>query len=90
MIQYQIANIYMNQGKNDEALEILKNLEENMPKEAPIYISIGKIYKSKKDYKKALDYFNKAIDLDPKDSNLAKTLIERLQIETSKNSLINI
>ena len=71
----------MNQGKNDEALEILKNLEENMPKEAPIYISIGKIYKSKQDYKKALDYFNKAIDLDPKDSNLAKTLIERLQIE---------
>jgi anaphase-promoting complex subunit 3 len=81
MIQYQIANIYMSQGKNDEALEILKNLEENMPKEAPIYISIGKIYRSKKDYKKALDYFNKAIDLDPKDSNLAKTLIERLQID---------
>ena len=87
MIQYQIANIYMNQGKNDEALSILKNLEENMPKEAPIYISIGKIYKSKKDYKKALDYFNKAIDLDPKDSNLAKTLIERLQIENNKNNL---
>ena len=87
MIQYQIANIYMSQGRNDEALEILKNLEENMPKEAPIYISIGKIYKSKQDYKKALDYFNKAIDLDPKDSNLAKTLIERLQIENNKNSI---
>ena len=81
MIQYQVANIYMNQGKNEEALKILKNLEENMPKEAPIYISIGKIYKNKKEYKKALDYFNKAIDLDPKDSNLAKTLIERLQID---------
>ena len=82
MIQYQVANIYMNQGKNEEALKILKNLEENMPKEAPIYISIGKIYKNKKEYKKALDYFNKAIDLDPKDSNLAKTLIERLQIDS--------
>ena len=81
MIQYQVANIYMNQGKNEEALNILKDLEENMPKEAPIYISIGKIYKNKKEYKKALDYFNKAIDLDPKDSNLAKTLIERLQID---------
>ena len=84
MIQYQIATIYINQGKNDEALEILKSLEENMPKEAPIYISIGKIYKSKKDYKKALDYFNKAIDLDPKDSNLAKTLIERLEAEAGQ------
>ena len=81
MIQYQVANIYMNQGKNEEALKILKDLEENMPKEAPIYISIGKIYKNKKEYKKALDYFNKAIDLDPKDSNLAKALIERLQID---------
>jgi hypothetical protein len=25
----------MSQGRNDEALEILKNLEENMPKEIP-------------------------------------------------------
>ena len=85
MIQYQVANIYMNQGKNEDALKILKDLEENMPKEAPIYISIGKIYKNKKEYKKALDYFNKAIDLDPKDSNLAKTLIERLQIDNGSS-----
>ena len=27
MIQYQVANIYMNQGKNEEALKILKKLE---------------------------------------------------------------
>ena len=52
-----------------------------MPKEAPIHIAIGKIYKEKKDYKKALEHFNIAIDLDPKDSNLAKSLIERLYSE---------
>ena len=28
MIQYQISNIYMNQGKNDEALNLTKNTTE--------------------------------------------------------------
>ena len=68
-------------------MNILIQLDQKIPNEAPIYIAIGKIYKVKRDYKKALDHFNKAIDLDPKDSNLAKTLIERLQIENNKNTL---
>ncbi len=78
MIKYQKANILMNNKKEDEALGILLELNEKMPKEAPIHILIGRIYKSKKDYTKALSHFNAAIDIDPKDSNLAKSLIEKL------------
>jgi tetratricopeptide (TPR) repeat protein len=78
MIKYQKANILMNNKKEDEALGILLELNEKMPKEAPIHILIGRIYKTKKDYTKALSHFNAAIDIDPKDSNLAKSLIEKL------------
>ena len=78
MIKYQKANILLNNKKEDEALTILLELNEKRPKEAPIHILIGRIYKIKKDFNKALSHFNAAIDIDPKDSNLAKSLIENL------------
>ena len=78
MIKYQKANILLNNKKEDEALTILLELNEKRPKEAPIHILIGRIYKIKKDFNKALCHFNAAIDIDPKDSNLAKSLIENL------------
>ena len=87
MVKYQLSNIYVNKGEYDKALNILIQLDEKMPKEAPIHIAIGKIYKVKRDYKKALDHFNKAIDLDPKDSNLAKSFIERLYNEVGVENL---
>ena len=68
-------------------MNILIQLDQKMPKEAPIYIDIGKIYKVKRDYKKALDHFNKAIDLDPKDLNLGKSFIERLYNEVGVENL---
>jgi tetratricopeptide (TPR) repeat protein len=78
MIKYQKANILLNNKKEDEALTILLELNEKRHKEAPIHILIGRIYKIKKDFNKALSHFNAAIDIDPKDSNLAKSLIENL------------
>jgi anaphase-promoting complex subunit 3 len=78
MIKYKKANVLITNHKYDDALIILEQLNESMPKEAPIHILIGKIYKIKKDLGKALFHFNAAIDIDPKDSNLAKSLIERL------------
>lgn len=57
---------------------MLKELELLVPKEAPIQIMIGKIYKAlgKKDL--ALRAFNKALDLDQKDTNMVKSLIDKL------------
>ena len=87
MVKYQLSNIYYDRKEYDKALNILLELDEKMPKEAPIHIAIGKNYIEKKDYKKALDHFNKAIDLDPKDSNLAKSYIERLYNEVGVENL---
>jgi tetratricopeptide (TPR) repeat protein len=84
MIKYQKANILFNNKRDDEALQILLELNEKRPKEAPIHILIGRIYKTKKEFTKALNHFNAAIDIDPKDSNLAKSLIEKLYTESDE------
>jgi len=63
-------------------LKILLDLKEKVPRESPIYILIGNIYKAKNDFKSALYHFNQAIDLDNKDYNSAKSAIEKLMMET--------
>jgi anaphase-promoting complex subunit 3 len=57
---------------------VLKELEMIVPKEAPVHIMMGKIYRvlDKKDL--ALRAFNKALDLDQKDTNMVKSLIDKL------------
>ena len=53
-------------------------MKEQLPKEAPIYINIGKIYKKFGKIKEALENFNIALDLDPKDINQVKNLIKNI------------
>lgn len=62
----------------EDSLAVLKELELLVPKEAPVQIMIGKINKilGKKDV--ALRAFNKALDLDQKDTNMVKSLIDKL------------
>jgi tetratricopeptide (TPR) repeat protein len=62
----------------EDSLAVLKELELLVPKEAPVHIMIGKINKilGKKDV--ALRAFNKALDLDQKDTNMVKSLIDKL------------
>ena len=61
---------------------MLKELELLVPKEAPVQIMIGKIQKllGRKDL--ALRAFNKALDLDQKDTNMVKGLIDKLDKNT--------
>ena len=53
-------------------------LNQNLPKEAPVYVSIGKIYKKMGKINEALKFFNGALDLDPKDINQVKSMIDRI------------
>ena len=78
MTKYQKANVLVGLKHYDNALKLLLEMNEIIPKEAPIHILIGKIYKNQKNYLKALMHFNTALDIDPKDSNMAKSLIEKL------------
>ena len=57
---------------------MLSELAHLVPREAPIHIMIGKIHKKMGRQDLALQAFNKALDLDPKDTNMVKTLIDKL------------
>ena len=50
-----------------------------LPKESTIYVNIGLIYKKMGLKKEALDAFNKARDLDPKDLNSVANMIKGLE-----------
>jgi anaphase-promoting complex subunit 3 len=69
-----------------DALEVFNELTHLVPKEAPIHIMIGKIYKKQGCNDLALQSFNKALDLDPKDTNMVKTLIDKLDQENADMS----
>ncbi len=64
--------------KEKEALEILLDLKLELPKEAPVYINIGKIYKKMGQLQPALENFNIALDLDPKDINQVNNMIKTI------------
>lgn len=76
--RYQKATVLLTLERYEDSLAVLKELELLVPKEAPIQIMIGKIFKAlgKKDL--ALRAFNKALDLDQKDTNMVKSLIDKL------------
>jgi anaphase-promoting complex subunit 3 len=75
----------MSLERYDEALKVLLDLMTQVPKEAPIHIVIGKIYKKLGDVNKALQFFTKALDLDPKDTNMVKSLIDKIHSNTDIN-----
>ena len=68
----------MTLGRYSEALEVLEQLTHLVPKEAPVFIMIGKIQKRVGRQDLALAAFNKALELDPKDTNMVKSLIDKL------------
>ena len=54
--------------KYDQALQELKDLRALMPKEAPIPLLMGRIYKKRGCIEEAHYFFTLALDLDSKDS----------------------
>lgn len=46
---------------------------------------IGKIYKKLGNIEKAHHHFTKALDLDPKDTNMVKSLIDKIHSNTDIN-----
>lgn len=78
MNKYQKATVLMTLSRLTEALDVLEQLTHLVPKEAPVFIMIGKIHKKLNRQDLALSAFNKALELDPKDTNMVKGLIDKL------------
>ena len=83
--KYQKANVLVALERYPEALTVLEDLLTQVPKEAPIHIVIGKIYKKLDQKDKALLHFNRALDLDPKDTNMVKSQIDKLHSNADIN-----
>lgn len=54
LTKYQKVTVLMALNRHTESLEVLQELKNLCPKEAPIYVTMGKIYKKLGDKKQAL------------------------------------
>jgi len=78
MNRFQKANVLCKLGRFDQALTELEALRVLMPREAPIPQLIGKIYKQLGVIDKAHHFFTLALDLENKDSQKIKAMIDSL------------
>lgn len=68
---YQKANILASMEDFDGALEVLEELKEYAPRESSVYALMGKIYKRRNMYDKAMLHFGLALDLKPSTTDVA-------------------
>ncbi|MGZ4049173.1 MAG: tetratricopeptide repeat protein [Bacteroidia bacterium] len=61
-----LGNTYDIVGKTDKAFEIYDMGLKKFPNSGMIYLEKGNVYWGKKDYEKALPFYEKGIELDPK------------------------
>ncbi len=79
--KFHRAITLMTMQKDDEAEQLLHEILALCPEEPQVHIQLGKLLKKRGKKNDALQHFNNAIDLDPKDSNAVKTLIDSLNSE---------
>jgi len=85
---YQKAIILSSMGKYDEALEVLEELKEYAPRECSIYALMGKIYKRRNMYDKAMLHFGIALDLKPSAADVATIKVTPLIYGVKCNTAI--
>ena len=68
---YQKANILVSLEKFDEALEVLEELKEYIPRESSVFALMGNIYKRRNMHEKAMLHFGLALDLKPPATDVA-------------------
>ena len=68
---YQKANILVSLENFDEALEVLEELKEYIPRESSVFALMGNIYKWHNMHEKAMLHFGLALDLKPPATDVA-------------------
>ncbi|GMH81154.1 hypothetical protein TL16_g08843 [Triparma laevis f. inornata] len=76
--RYQLATVLISLERYPEALKSLYLVRDSAPREASVYFLIGNVHKKLGENDKAMVNFVMALDLDPKDNNLIKAAIDRL------------
>jgi anaphase-promoting complex subunit 3 len=86
LTRYHKTQIYYKMGDYNSALIELENLMNQSPKESTLYILIGNVHRKLGNNTKALQYYQSAQDLENKESQRVKNLIDSL---TNNNSFSN-
>lgn len=76
--RFQKANVWMSMDRPEEALSELKKVRDAAPREAQVHFAIGRVWKRMGRQEKAMRCFLTAMDLEPKDNNLIKVAMDRL------------
>jgi anaphase-promoting complex subunit 3 len=77
--RFQRATIYLSLGRSEEALEELEKVRDAAPREATVHFVMGKVLKRLGRPEQAMRCFLTALDLDPKDNQLIKTAMDKLE-----------
>jgi anaphase-promoting complex subunit 3 len=80
LAKYKRACVLFTLAQYEEALKDLHSLEEHAPKEAAIFFLLGTIYKSLNQQDKAMRYYSMALDLDTKNQNYIKSIMDKLHL----------
>jgi len=78
-IKYKKARALMKLNQNDQAIKILEQIKKQSPREVDVYLALGEIYQKNGDRIAALECFNIAYDLDPKEGQKIKNKIDSLK-----------
>jgi len=76
---YQIAGI----GNAEAGIAILQVAVELYPREANLYDSLGEFYLKQDQKEKAIEFYNKALQIDPNLAS-AKSMLEKINVMTSR------
>jgi anaphase-promoting complex subunit 3 len=77
--RFQCANVLISMDRHAEALEELEKVADHAPREASVHFFMGKVCKKLGKLDEAMMRFTFALDLEPKDNNLIKSAIDRLE-----------
>jgi tetratricopeptide (TPR) repeat protein len=73
-----LAMLYNEEGENTKAAETLAAIPES-GRSAKLYVALGETYDQQKDYKKAIDAYQRAIELDRDNLEVIRHLADALQ-----------
>lgn len=76
--RFKHAKVLMALDRDEEAVEELLGLQESAPKEAEVYLQLGRAYKKLQDPQKAMLQLMMAWDLDPRNNHI-KSEMEKLE-----------
>lgn len=76
--RYQRATIWMSMDKPKQALAEFEKVRDAAPRESSVHFAMGRVLKRLGRQGEAMRCFLTALDLDPKDNNLIKAAIDRL------------